>query len=263
MSLLESRCYSRSSAPSKGEQLHFNRGALLFMVLMASGGFSMGKTEVNLPADITITADQQGIRLAACEKPLWLLLERIEEKSGVRIGVEGHVGNQPVCVDIGAETWSQLLDVLLKAYDKIVVHEADGSVSRVLVLNHGNPNAQGVTSSATGGPTAQAGSSGDRQGDKVAHQGKAGAPRAPTLIPADVPPPPDPALSGSEGPSVFLRGLTAPPDTTDLPSPPVELYGAGGGQNLGRERGSVTVAAEHPPLAVPPEERALTTEVPR
>lgn len=260
------RCYPRSGARRVLEPVRANWGRRLLMALMASCALSAGKAGVGPPSEVIIDVDRGRIGVAACQTPLWLLLERIEEESGVRIGVEAQVGSEPVCVDIQAETWGQVLEALLEGYAKIVVHEADGSVSRVLVLNQGKPNTERVESPATGERTAEAGLPGGSKGGKVAGRAedKAGSRGGPLGAPGAVPPPADPSLNESQDPSVFLRDLVAPPDLAELPSPPAEgFFGAEGGPALGRDWGSVTVAGEHPSPVVPPPDGGPMTGAPQ
>lgn len=214
----------RNWAPRKSSMpAHFFRRVLLIIVpSLILLHMAAGAAEVEPSSELSIGTDSQQITLSVCGEPLWRVLKGIGKESGVLFGVESHVRNEIVCVNLGGGNWRQLLDQFLQKYNKALVHRDDGSLERVLILNYGDVGSrispeERIPTVADAPLSVPPPLPGSAVADTTHPQQS--WPGAPPMVPG----PPDPTAEDSEWrieDSVFLRGLIPPPDGDELASPP-------------------------------------------
>lgn len=213
---------NRASGKSSIPVHFFRRAPLIIVMSLVFLHLAAGAAQVEPSSELTISTESQKIALSVCGQPLWRVLKGIEKESGVVFGVEGHIRNEIVCVNLRGENWRQLLDQLLQEYNKALVHRDDGSLQRVLILNHKNPGSPispevRLPTLADAPQTVPSPLLESAVADATHPQ-----PSWPGVPPV-VPGPPDSTAEdsdGTAGDSVFLRGLIPPPDMDELPSPP-------------------------------------------
>ncbi len=203
------------------------RVVLIVLLSMIQLPATAGTAQIAPPPEFAISVDSGLISLRACNEPLWRVLALIEKESGIGLGVEAHVGMERICANEQGETWNQILEALLRGYNKAVVHQVDGTVSRILVLNHGfigpqvavktpMPPAEGVPEAVPPPPDPNPNEAADRS---EATRPPADLSGAPPSVAAPVKPSAERRDEVGE-PSALLRGLVAPADLAEMESPP-------------------------------------------
>ncbi|WP_139052735.1 hypothetical protein [Thiocapsa marina] len=135
-----------------------------------------------------------GIRIDVAARPLWAVAEALQSRSGIRVDVEARVRNDSIDGVVEAESWPQILEKLLDRYNKVVVSRDDGSIERVLILNHGSDEAPAFA--------AEPASQGDGVPPRVPlPPGETGVTGEPTVDPPDAWTETTPAASDPDGPA--------------------------------------------------------------
>jgi hypothetical protein len=217
-----------------------------------------GVAQVESPWELTLGVDSGQISLRVCGEPLRRVLALVEKESGISFGVAGSVGKEQICGHVQGETWRQLMETLLEGYNKAVVYNDDGTVLRVLVLNHGVtspqvavetpiPPVEGVPDAVPPPTLLAEGAAGRSEATPL--------PASPPGGPPNVPAPVDPSAKGGDEQatsSALLRGFVAPGDLADMKNPPVDEFAAADempSANLGQ---GGEMAEENLPLALSP-----------
>ncbi len=199
--------------------------------------------------EIAIFADSRQVKVNVCEEPLGRLLEQVEAQSGIVLRAEAQVQSERVCVDIQGASWREVLEQLFQGYNKAIVYGDDGSMQRMILLNHATRAPEAAELRSRGAATTPLDVT-QPKSDDAAAEDRLSDYRP--LAPPQVALPDGPARGDVDElapPTAFLRGLIAPPDPPELASPP---DGAGARPDLVAESRPQSIILEMDD-AIPPQ----------
>jgi hypothetical protein len=129
--------------PERARERERGRRRLVVMMLLCvhSGGIAIC---AGADARLLIDVEHAGIRIDVAGHPLWVVADALQSRSGIRFDVEARVRNESVNGVAEGGSWSQVVATLLDGYNRIVVSRDDGTIERVLILNHGNLDARAL-----------------------------------------------------------------------------------------------------------------------